>query len=296
MKTNEIDTLNFRDIPAMARSMKYYDEALYFGDDMTDIPNIGHRCRIGFVVLVFCLRGKMTVRLNDVEFHLTSNDAMFIDTNTVVAASRDSQDLNFKLCAINSGIRYSLINKTLFDAIINLQEQPVVHFSDEEIGIVEKYYELANYKMMHPHFCANKESMDNLLRAFAIDLLYSINQHTQPADTILRQGDKLYRNFVYLVQSNTDGKRSVKSFADELCVSPKYLTSVCRQHSGRTANEIITERVVGRIMHLLNYSDMSVKEIATALNFDNLSFFGKYVKKHLGLSPNNYRKTHKYGL
>lgn len=296
MKTNEIKTLRFHEIPQLAQRMKYYDEALYLGDDMTDIPNIARGCRIGFVVLVFCLKGKMSVVVNDDEYHLTHNDAMFIEANSIVKARRDSQDINYKLCAINSGIRYSLINKTLFDTIINLHDRPVVHFSDDEMGLVERYYELACYKVMHPHFCANNESMICLLRAFAIDLLYSINQHSQPHDTMLRQGDKLYRNFVYLVHSNTDGKRSVKSFASELCVSPKYLTSVCRQHSGCTANEIITKCMVGRIMQMLNYSDMSVKEIAMSLNFDNLSFFGKYVKKNLGMSPNNYRKTHQYGL
>jgi YesN/AraC family two-component response regulator len=89
--------------------------------------------------------------------------------------------------------------------------------------------------------------------------------------------------------------RSVKSYADELCVSPKYLTSVCRRHSDCTASELISTSIVSRIKQLLLYSDLSIKEVANEIGFDNLSFFGKYVRKHLGLSPNNYRKANNYG-
>ena len=52
---------------------------------------------------------------------------------------------------------------------------------------------------------------------------------------------------------------------------------------------------MSRIKQLLLYSDMSIKEVASEMGFENLSFFGKYVKKHLGLSPNHYRKANGYG-
>ena len=80
-----------------------------------------------------------------------------------------------------------------------------------------------------------------------------------------------------------------------MCVSPKYLTNVCRKHSDYTASELIALSVVSRIKYLLLYSDLSIKEVANEMGFDNLSFFGKYVKKHLGLSPNHYRKANGYG-
>ena len=112
---------------------------------------------------------------------------------------------------------------------------------------------------------------------------------------MLRQGDRVFRKFMLLLAENSNMNRSVKSYADELCVSPKYLTSVCRKHSDYTASELIATSVISRIKQLLLYSDLSIKEVAAEMGFDNLSFFGKYVKKHLGLSPNNYRKQNGYG-
>ena len=98
-----------------------------------------------------------------------------------------------------------------------------------------------------------------------------------------------------LLAKSNGTQRSVKDYADELYVSPKYLTSICRKHEGKTASDLITFNTVGHIKQMLLYSTLSIKEIALQLGFDNLSFFGKYVKKHLGHSPNNYRKINGYG-
>ena len=70
---------------------------------------------------------------------------------------------------------------------------------------------------------------------------------------------------------------------------------MCRNLTGRTASEIITSNTVNRVRQQLLYSDRTIKEIAAYMGFDNLSFFGKFVKKHLGASPNNYRRDNRYG-
>lgn len=296
MKKEDTVNISFKDLPALSEKSKYYDGDLFFADDITCMPEDNKRFKVQFVVLIFCLGGEVCFELNENEYTLHTNDAMFVEANSVIMLKSIKGDCRFKLCAINTSIRYSLINKTLFEAILNLQSNPVVTLSDSDMGLVVRYYELANYKMTNTDYCANHESMINILHAFAIDLLTSISNHVQNDGSIMRQGDKLYRKFVYLASTCADGKRSVKSFADELCVSSKYLSWVCRTHSGKSANEIIQQGIVARITQLLLYSDMSIKEIATSLRFENLSFFGKYVKKHLGLSPNNYRKQHGYGV
>ena len=84
--------------------------------------------------------------------------------------------------------------------------------------------------------------------------------------------------------------RSVSYFANQLCYSPKYVSSVVKQVSGRTALEWIDEYAMEQIKIQLKHSDKSIKEIADNLNFSNQTFFGKYVKAHLGMSPARYRQ------
>lgn len=296
MSSRDIATLNLQDIPSISQKMKYYDDDLFFGDNITSLPHIASVFRVNFLVILFCLEGELRLTIDEREITVRKHDALFVNSNSLVEIGSVSPDVSCKLCAINSHLAFSLINKSLVNAILQLQSNPIIALTPDEITLLVKYYELADFKMTNPDFNGSREAIHNILKSFSIDLLSFINRHNNSASNILRQGDKLYRKFLYLVTSNVDGHRSVKSYADELCVSPKYLTSVCRQHNGKTASDIITQSLVARIKQMLLYSSLSVKEIASELNFDNLSFFGKFVKKHLGHSPVNYRKINNYGI
>ena len=82
----------------------------------------------------------------------------------------------------------------------------------------------------------------------------------------------------------------VAVYADKLHVTPKYLSAVCKDISGETASDIINQYVIKDVLYLLKKSEKSIKEIVNELDFPNLSFFGKYVKRYTGSSPKQYRK------
>lgn len=105
-------------------------------------------------------------------------------------------------------------------------------------------------------------------------------------------GEALYARFKDLLFLWRGKERRVSTYASELCVSPKYLTTVVKEVSGKTTTEWIDETVVGEIEHMLCHTQFSIKEIAIELNFPNLSFFGKYFKAHKGMSPKTYRATY----
>ena len=85
--------------------------------------------------------------------------------------------------------------------------------------------------------------------------------------------------------------RSVESYANELCISPKYLTSICKSYSGKTASDWIREQVLEDIRYYLKKTDLSIKQVSAKVGFSNASFFGKYVKEHLGMTPNEFRNS-----
>ena len=85
--------------------------------------------------------------------------------------------------------------------------------------------------------------------------------------------------------------RSVGYYADALCYSPKHFSKVIKQACGRTPLDLINESAIEHIKYRLKHSDKSIKEIAEEFNFPNQSFFGKYVKSYLGMSPARYRNT-----
>lgn len=296
MNKSPITEIHLQDAPAIYDKVTYADEDLFFADNITSIPNLVDVFKVNFFAFVFCLEGELSLNLNDKRFELLANDGLFVDANTVVNNLIHSNDFKCVICAFNTELALGLINKSLFAAMMQIRKHPVIKFTADEITLMVKYYELAKFKMEHPELNFGHETMINILRGYAYDLLSNMSRHLDHNEGImLRQGDKLFRRFVLLLADSRLAGRSVKTYAERLCVSPKYLTSICHQHAGKPASELIAQSMVGHIKQMLLYSDMSIKEVATYLGFDNLSFFGKYVKKHLGLSPNNYRNQNGYG-
>ena len=296
MKQKDITQLNINDVPKLSPHIKYFDGEIGFADSFTPIPELRKVFKVNFVAFVFCLSGNLSLKLNNKPFEVHCHDALFVDLNTVVSNVSRSDDFDCKILVVSTDVGLNFINKTIFDALLEIQANPILHFTADEIELMLRYYELAKFKMEHPELNYGKETMVNILRGYALDLLSSINKHLEkPTDSILRQGDKIFRKFVIMLADNSDNKRSVREFAQALYISPKYLTSLCNTKAGKTASELIAVSIIGRIRQLLLYSDKSIKEISNELGFTNFSYFGKFVKKYLGVSPINFRKMNGYG-
>ena len=102
-------------------------------------------------------------------------------------------------------------------------------------------------------------------------------------------GNNHFQRFLDLLHSLEVKHHSTKWYASELCITPKYLSFICKKNSGKTASEWITEHVVEDIRYNLKQTDYSNKQICDMLGFPNTSFFGKYVKDHFGMTPMQVR-------
>ena len=111
-----------------------------------------------------------------------------------------------------------------------------------------------------------------------------------PVNEGRRSSNQLFQQFMNLLSNNTAKHQTVAYYADQLCISPKYLSAICKQSTGKTANEWIREHVMEDIRYYLQQTDLSIKEICDRLGFPNPSFFGKYVKEHFGMTPSKMRR------
>lgn len=122
-------------------------------------------------------------------------------------------------------------------------------------------------------------------------VLLRVNHSTEIGFTYKSAGDVLYERFMDLLFLRHGKKWSVTFYASELCVTPKYLSSIVKKVSGKTPTEWINENTVHEIEYRLCHTQASIKEIAYELDFPNVSFFGKFFKSHKGISPKRYRET-----
>ena len=101
--------------------------------------------------------------------------------------------------------------------------------------------------------------------------------------------EELFMQFVEVVKENYIKHRNIVFYADKLCVSPKYLSSVVHIVSGKYATEWINQYVVLEAKTLLRSNGVSIKDVSNRLNFANQSFFAKYFKQHTGYTPKEYK-------
>ena len=86
-------------------------------------------------------------------------------------------------------------------------------------------------------------------------------------------------------------ERNVAFYADKLGITQAHLSTTIRQVTGKTCMDIIASMVIMDAKAQLKSTDVSVQNIAYSLNFTNMSFFGKYFKRHVGMGPQEYRNS-----
>ncbi len=151
------------------------------------------------------------------------------------------------------------------------------------------YYRLILSKTMNPSQGYHKEIVRSIIKAILLEMLS--NMESDQCQSV-EDESKIQFQFNRFLQtlSNEDIKhRSIDFYADKLCLSAKYLSVICTKVSGKSARQWIDEYTVEDIRYHLFNTDYSIKEIAYRLGFENLSFFGKYVKRHFGKSPSELR-------
>ena len=274
MQQHYITELDLQDVPQVYHNLKYNDGEIYFADNITSIPGLMKQFKVNFIAYVMVTEGRLTVDMNNVTYHLEKNCSLFVDRKMVIENVKHTENFSCVICAMSTDMGFAFFNKSLLQSIMHIMANPVIKMEQTEVDLMMKYYDLLVFKMDHQEMSLGRETVRDIIRCFAYDLLSNINRHLNQDndDDMLRQSDRIYRRFMFLLADNTNVNRSVKSYADELCVSPKYLTSVCRKHSDCTASELIATAVISRIKQLLLYSDLSIKEVASEMGFDNLSF------------------------
>jgi AraC-like DNA-binding protein len=103
--------------------------------------------------------------------------------------------------------------------------------------------------------------------------------------------DILVEKFLAFVKENYRTQRMIEFYSEKLFLTPKHLSRVIKVRSGKSAGEWIEDHVMLEAMALLKSTDKTIQQISDDLNFPSQSFFGKYFKRRVGISPKEYRKS-----
>lgn len=249
--------------------------------------------KVDAIRMTLCLQGSLQVDVNAKTYTLHPNDILCCGPNVTIHNCVPSADLQCNILGLSTRVVRQIINpgNDIRNKIFYINQNPLLHIGEEGSRMFKQYYNLLSARTKAPEMAFRKEIVSSLACAVLYELLAKLDPYCQPSDdTLVRQGDILFKRFIELLAEMPIKERSISFYADKLFVSPKYLSTVCKQICGKTAFEFINQLMMEDITHLMKYSEKSIKEISDYLEFPNSSFFGKYVKTHTGFSPMEYRR------
>lgn len=244
--------------------------------------------------IIFCTEGFLhySINLNDLTIH--AGDVLLIAPNTIGTISGFDPQTHVMCIAIGTGFTPSDAGikdyMSLYQMIIS---QPLLHLNEQQQSRFIRLFSDMQEAMNEPQ----QSLRENLSLAYLHVLftyLQTYMQDAQKQQNNVREPRKMLilRQFLSLVEQHFREQRMLGFYANKLCVSAKHLGEVIREASGKNATDWIQERVIMEAKVLLLDGHHNVQQVSYQLNFPTQSFFGKYFKNAVGVSPSEYTATH----
>lgn len=248
--------------------------------------------RLNATVFILCSQGRMDMQVDESHVTLTEGQMLICPGSIQVVWGGCTEGTVIKAVLLTNRILQQILHSKIgvWNRILYIHRLNVITLEDKDRRLFHRYRDLMTELLTNSCGPYLKETMRALFASMFMVVYGSLEQmlpkdgETQPPTQV-----NYFHSFLELLNSHQARLRTVEAYADELCITPKYLSALCKKHSGKTANEWIHNHLLEEIRYYLRQTDLSVKDISNKLDFPNSSFFGKYVKQHFGMTPLQYR-------
>ena len=247
--------------------------------------------------IAICSKGSLSLDIEGEEYTFEEGCVMQCPPKVRVLIKEHKEDFCCKVMCIAEPIVQSLLR----DHVDMLQQEtskrllkitPLTELSREEFSF---YFSIIRSKLKANNPSTPHIILIALLRAFLLELHFlSHGNEVRRHEQRMSQGKVLFNRFLALISNSEVKRQPISVYAGQLAITPKYLTMLCLKYSNKTASEWVAQYTVEEIRFCLRNTELSIKEISAHLGFSNMSHFGSYVRKHLGVSPSEYRYSKKH--
>ena len=250
--------------------------------------------------IVIIEKGSISIKSNELIHHYKKGNLGMIIPNNVYKVNAFTDDVKAYFILID---RDELNNQTSF-AFNKYEMQQALRSSNNNIEkvsdnafahILNLCEQLFYYNQEEKEITFSQQIKLSLFTSLVYILVGDFLQGKGKDINILENSRKesITMKFLQLVSINFMKEKELKFYADKLLISSKYLSNTVREITNQPPSKFITEALLNNAKILLLNSDNSIKEISNELDFSDQYAFGKFFKKHTGLSPSNFKKTNK---
>lgn len=249
------------------------------------------------IMHILCLEGSMSFIFHNVHYNIARGDYIILSNLSMASDFSTSPDCRCIIMSFAESFFVSMALRSNYGFIgrFALLQNPVMKLSVYDFEKCRTdLLRLRARHTEHGHLF-HDEMLGHLLLAHALDL-FDIHARSHASMQVPERAAQILRRFIEMLYTGEYIRhRNIGYYASALCITPHYLTEICKNVSGEPASYWIDRFTIYEVMRLLRQKELSLTEIAERLNFSTLSYFSRYVQKHIGLSPTSYR-TQTLGL
>ena len=275
----------------------HVNDYLFVTDRLENVLMGNRAIQMEVFLMIYCIEGEVKLELNNEPRHLKSDDLLVGLPNSIVGEVWASPEYRVKVLCFSGRFiqRLTQTEKNTWKSMNYLRRNTVKHLAGGERALFNQYLNLIETKSNDETDANRKEILLYLSSAFFVEFLGKTNQEMLESEgngrRHINQPDFIFKRFMETLTSDNGKHRTLEYYADLFCYSPKYLSRIIKRISGKNALTLIHENAIEHIIWELKYSSKSIKEIAAEFDFSNVSFFAQYIKKHLGVTPSEYRSN-----
>lgn len=246
--------------------------------------------KLDVAIGVICIRGTMKGTVNLKHYSAKAPGLFIVLPEQILQYEYLSEDYSGLFIIMSKKFTDSLFQSSheRFPLLLSVNNNPWTPLNEDELALMVDFYTMVQKIVREKDHPYRTEIVKHLIYAFFYGLGYQylkIPENDRKSKQAL-----LVEKFLNYAQANYKEQRGMEFYADMLCMTPKHMSKVIKETSGVAASDWIDNYVVLEAKALLNSTNMTIQQISDELNFPSQSFFGKYFKRHVGVSPKEYRK------
>lgn len=277
------------------------DEFYIFDASLTEHHTpLAHPCRFDCFMLIYCVNGHIKLNVNLEEYDLKDSMLFMNYPGNIIRVNQlvqsEQSDLRYICVMMSRDFVSNLmldVNK-IFTNNKSIIDHPIISLNKSQEGLLYEHMSVI-LKIIKD----DTPFKDECVRSVISSVMYFLSgvwaasdfSFENKTEAISNRTRMLVDGFIKLVSEYHTSHRNVGFYADKLCLTPKYLSRVIRDVTGRSAPEWIDAFVILEAKNLLKYSGLAIKEIVYKLSFPNQSVFYKFFKSRTGMTPSEYRHS-----
>ncbi len=243
------------------------------------------------IVHLICNGGTGSFTYNDRLFRMSGNNIAVISRPQMVSSITADESFRCEYIAAPDKFLHNLLpaNNYAIQGCISLFENPIIKVSDIDASRFRTDLDNIRKRIYNTDHRFYQELMGSLLQTMVYDLF---DFHAKTNDNILttdRVGYITTQFFALIEGGRPKTQREVSHYAEQLNVTPKYLSDTIKRVTGTSVSTHINNAATTITLEYLKNSELSISQIADEMNFSSLSYFSRFCVKHIGMSPAKFR-------